>query len=100
MSRRRPRRRAIVRTMHVDWCPSVAALFDLAGRLGWTAPARVRVVLGKDKSTWTARFVDGHGQPVNAVVRLKHLPDGGAEVTSDEIHVRFVATAAQLREVA
>ncbi|WP_165184759.1 hypothetical protein [Caulobacter soli] len=95
---RRPRKRASVRTMHVDWCPSVAALFDLAGRLGWTPPTRAKVVLSRGKSTWSARFVDDNGQPVNTVVRLKHLPDGEAEVLADEIHVRFVATGAELRE--
>lgn len=94
------RKRTQRRTLHIDWCPSVAALFDLAGRLGWEAPGRAKVVIGRHASTWTATFRDSNDQPVRSVVRLKHLVDGSAEVVSDEISVRFVATAAQLREVA
>ena len=93
----RKRKRPQPRISHVDWCPSIAALFDLAGRMGWKAPARAKVVMGRDRSTWSARFLDDGGQPVNTVVRLKHLADGSSVVTSDEIHMRFVVTGAQLR---
>lgn len=89
----RKRKRLQTRTIHVDWCPSIAAIFDLAGRFGLQAPARVTVVLGRGRSTWSARFLDDGGQPVNAVVRFKHLADGSHEVTSDKIHMRFVSTA-------
>lgn len=94
------RKRAQRRTLHIDWCPSVAAMFDLAARLGWTAPDRAKVVMGRHQSTWSAIFRDDNGQPVRSVVRLKHQADGSAEVVSDEISVRFIATAAMLREVA
>lgn len=91
--RKRNRKRAAPRVVHVNWTEGLADMFRLPCKLGLTPPAMAKCVVTATGSTWSARFTAKNGQPVSAHVRLRHGPfplDRDPTVVSERMDMRFV----------
>lgn len=94
--RKKNRKRAAPRVIHIDWTDGLADMFRLPCGLGLTPPTTAKVVMTKSGSTWSAQFKNASGHPVAAHVRLRHGPlplDRDPTLVSEQIDMRFVVNA-------